>query len=68
MKIYKQMKARVKVNVIEEKKPLFGAAKKQYVTRQLSVEELAKVPPGAKEQQGYVIQELSVSKLALLSL
>ncbi len=68
VKIYKQMKARVKVNVIEEKKPLFGAAKKQYVTRQLSVEELAKVPPGAKEQQGYVIQELSVSKLALLSL
>ena len=68
VKIYKQMKARVKVNVIKKKKPLFGAAKKQYVTRQLSVEELAKVPPGAKEQQGYVIQELSVSKLALLSL
>ncbi|MCI9336592.1 MAG: hypothetical protein HFH93_03455 [Lachnospiraceae bacterium] len=68
VKIYKQMKARVKVNVIEEKKPLLGPAKKQYVTKQLGVEELVKVPADEKERQGYVIQELSVSKLALLTL
>ena len=42
--------------------------KKRYVTRQLTVEELASVPPGEKERQGYVIQELSVSKLALAAL
>lgn len=68
VKIYKQMKARVKVNVIEEKKPLLGPTKKQYVTKQLGVEELVKVPADEKERQGYVIQELSVSKLALLTL
>ncbi len=75
VKIYKQMKAKVKVNVIEEKKPLFGRTgkagevpKKRYVTKQLTVEELASVPPADKERQGYVIQELSVSKLALLGL
>lgn len=74
VKIYKQMKATVKVNVIEEKKPLFGfrpgggAGKKRYVTKQLAVEELVGIPLAAKERQGCVIQELSVSKLALLGL
>ena len=68
VKIYQQMKARVKVNVIEEKKTLLGKRKKQYVTRQLSVEELAAIPPARKESQGLVVQELSVSKLALLGL
>ncbi len=53
VKVYKQMKARVKVNVIEEKKPFFGGSRgrtahvpeKRYVTKQLTVEELASVPP-----------------------
>lgn len=82
MKIYKQMKGRVRVSVIEEKKSLFGigsrgpgkkdsagAAKKtgtkQYVTKQLTIEQLAAIPPGEKEKQGLVVQELSVSKLSL---
>lgn len=64
VRIYKQMKAKVKVNVIEEKK----RGGKRYVTKQLTVEELAKVPFGEKERQGYMIQELSVSKLALTTL
>lgn len=72
VKIYGQMKARVKVNLIEEKKPFpgFGGrpGKKRYVTRNFTVEELTRVPPEEKERQGYVIQELSVSKLALASL
>ena len=72
VKIYRQMKARVRVNVIEEKKPFFGkaggAGKKKYVTRLLTVEELAKIPPKEKEKRGYVIQELRVSKLALVTL
>lgn len=68
VKIYGQLKARVKVNVIEEKKNLFGRKKKEYVTRQLTVEELVRLTPAQKEKQGLVIQELSVSKLALLGL
>lgn len=76
VKVYKQMKARVKVNVIEEKKPFFGGNRgrtahvpeRRYVTKQLTVEELAGIPPAEKERQGCVIQELSVSKLALLGL
>lgn len=77
VKIYRQMKAKVRVNVLEEKKPFPGigsrkadvsGGKKRYVTKQLTVEELAGVPPQEKERQGYVIQELSVSKLALTAL
>lgn len=71
VKIYRQMKAKVRVNVLEEKKPgLRGeaGAVRQYVTRQFTVEELAGVSPGEKERKGYVIQELSVSKLALAAL
>ena len=65
MKVYRQLKARVKVNLIQEKKGLFGSGRKAYTTRVMPVEELVKIPPARKEQQGMVVQELSVSKLAL---
>lgn len=68
MKLLKQMKARIKVNLIEEKKKLFGGTKKEYVTKQLSVEELVAMPRSRKEAVGLVIQEISVSKLALAAL
>ena len=38
------------------------------MTRQFTVEELVNIAPAQKEKQGFVIQELSVSKLALGSL
>ncbi len=94
VKLYTQMKAKVKINVIEEKqrKSWFGIGtkrakawkarrkegaaeenvrrpgKKQYVTKQLTVEQLVRIPPEEKEKRGMVVQELSVSKLALAGL
>lgn len=68
VKLYRQMKARVKVNMIEDKKSLTGKITKRYVTKQLTVEELTALSPAGKEACGMVIQELSVSKLALLGL
>lgn len=68
VKLYKQMKARIKVNVIEEKKSLLGKSKKEYVTKQLTIEQLTEMTKEEKEACGLVIQELSVSKLALLGL
>ena len=65
---YKHMKARVKVNIIEEKKNLLGKKKKEYVTRNLTIDELVEMPVEEKERKGLVIQELSVSKLALMGL
>lgn len=68
VKLYGQMKAKVKVNVIEERKSPFGGRKREYVTKQLSVERLTAMTKEEKEACGMVIQELSVSKLALMAL
>ena len=67
VKLYKRLKVRIKVSVIEEKKLLFGKPKKQYVSKMITIDELVNMPPAQKEQQGMVVQELSVSKLALAS-
>lgn len=68
VKLYRQMKARVKVNLIEERKHLIGGRRKEYVTRILTVEELVGLTKQEKEACGLVIQELSVSKLSLMAL
>ena len=68
VKLYSQMKAKVRVNVIAEKKSLFGTARREYVTRQLSVEQLTGMSREEKEACGLVVQELSVSTLAIAGL
>ena len=50
-KIYKQLKARIKVNIIEEKKNLLGKKKKQYVTKILTIEQLTAMSKEEKEQR-----------------
>ena len=67
VKIYNQLKARVKISVIEEKKSLFGGRKKQYVTKMMTVEELAKMSVAEKEAEGVIVQELKVCKMALMT-
>ena len=66
-RIYKQIKMKVKVNVIAEKKSLTGKCNKVYTTRILPIEELVKMTPAEKEEKGMVIQELMCSKLALMT-
>lgn len=68
VKIYDRMKMRIKVNVIEEKRHLIGGKKKEYVTKQMHIDELVKMTPAEKEEKGLAIQEFCISKLALLSL
>lgn len=68
VKLYDHLKARIKVNVIEEKKPLFGKAKKEYVTKTLKIQELVGMSVSDKEKCGMVIQELRVSKLAMMTI
>ena len=68
VQIYKQLKARVKVNVIEDKHTITGKTRREYTTQTFTVEQLTAIPPAEKERKGLVIQELKVSKLAMLSL
>lgn len=67
VKIYKQLRAKVKINLLAEKKDRQGRAVREYVTKNLTVEELTKLSTQEKEAQGVVIQELAVSKFALMA-
>ena len=63
---YRQLKAKVKVSMLVQKKRLFGEAKTVYESRVLKLEELADMNLAKKKQCGMVIQELAMSKLALM--
>lgn len=68
VQIYKQMKARVRVSMIQEKKHLLGGKKKEYTTKYLTIEELVAMSKEEKETCGLVIQELKISKLNLVTI
>ena len=67
VKIYKQLKAKIKINLLQEKKDRQGRVQREYVTKNLSIEELTAMTPAKKEELGVVIQELAVSKFALMA-
>ena len=64
---YEQLKARVKVSVLEERKTLFGKTKTGYRTKVVHLYELAGWNLARKKKMGLVIQELMISKLALMT-
>ncbi|MCR4618123.1 MAG: hypothetical protein K5669_08065 [Lachnospiraceae bacterium] len=67
VQVLKQMRSKVRVGVIKEKKSLFGKKKKEYVTEFMSIPDLVSMSKEEKESVGLVIQELRVNKLALLT-
>jgi len=64
---YRQLKARVKVCLLVEKKRLFGQVRSEYENRVMKLEELVGMNLAQKKKRGVVVQELVLSKLALLS-
>ena len=66
---YLQLKAKVKVNCLETKKGLFGLGKPKrvYTTKMIPLAEFAKLSVAEKERDGIFIQELAISKLALMT-
>ena len=66
VKIYEQLKMKVKINIIEEKKSLTGKCKREYTTKVVSIHTLAQMSVTDKEAVGVVVQEISISKLALM--
>lgn len=65
-KTYLQLKARVKVSVLEEKKSLFGRAKTGYANKVMKLEEIVGMNLAQKKKCGMVVHELILSKLALM--
>ncbi|MDE5598931.1 MAG: hypothetical protein K2J04_14030 [Lachnospiraceae bacterium] len=64
---YMQLKAKVKISLLVEKKPLFGTKKSVYRTRVLSLDEFVRMNLAQKKKCGVIIQEIILSKLALMS-
>ena len=67
VQVLKQMRSKVRVSILKEKKHLFGKKTKEYTTAFMTVPELVAMSFDEKEAVGLVIQELRVNKLALLT-
>lgn len=64
---YEQLRAKVKVCLLAEKKNLFGRIKVGYETRLLKLSELAEMNLAQKKAKGLVIQEITLSKIAIMA-
>ena len=66
-KTYVQLKAKVKVSMLVPKKRFFGEVKMVYENKVIKLDELINMNLARKKQCGMVIQELALSKLALMA-
>ena len=64
---YKQLRAKVKVSILEEQKGLWGKKKVGYRTRTMKLDEFVSLNLAQKKKSGVVVQELILSKLALMT-
>ncbi len=64
---YNQLKIRIKYSVLVEKKTLFGKKKRVYDTKILKLDQFMEIPSSEKEKMGIMIQEIALSKLALIA-
>ena len=64
---YTQLKAKVKISLLVEKKPLLGTKKTVYQTQVLSLDEFVRMNLAQKKKYGIIIQEIIISKLALMA-
>ncbi len=64
---YEQLKIKLKISILTDKKGRQGKTRRVYREKILTLEELAEIPLAAKKRDGIVVQELILSKLALVS-
>lgn len=64
---YMQLKAKVKISLLVEKKPLFGKKKMVYRTKVFPLAGFAQMNLAQKKKYGVKIQEIILSKLGMMS-
>lgn len=64
---YQQLKARVKISILEERKGFWGKTKTGYQTRILPLAEFTDMSLARKKAKGVLVQELILSKLGLMA-
>ena len=62
-----QLKIRVKINVLEEKKTLFGKKKTVYVEKVYPLQKFVEINLAKKKASGVIIREIIISKLAMMT-
>ncbi len=67
LKIYDHIKMKVRFLEKSKKDGILGKNKREYVTQVLPIKKFAEISAAEKERRGIVIQEISVSKLALMT-
>lgn len=65
-KTYIQLKVKVKFNILEEKKGLFGKGKRVYTTKIVPLHKFMEMNLAKKKAGGVVIQEVVFPKMTLL--
>lgn len=63
----KQLKIKVKYIMVADKKTLLGGQKSVYETRSMRLEKFVCLTPREKENMGVQIQEIGISKFALMT-
>lgn len=64
---YLQLKARVKVSMLVEKRRLLGGSDVRYESKVMKLEEFVKMNLAQKKKSGVVVQELILSKLGVMT-
>lgn len=62
-----QLRTKVKVNILTEKKSLFRGKKQVYEEKILSLKELAEMNLARKKAAGVIIREIVISKLGMMT-
>lgn len=65
-KTYLQLKAKVKVSMLTQKKSLFGKEKVAYENKVMKLDEIVGMNLAQKKKCGMIIHELVLSKLAIM--
>ena len=67
-KTYRQLKIKVKVSILVEKKGFLGLgkAKRVYTSEVIPLDKFVAIPKEQKEREGILIQEIVINKLALM--
>ena len=64
---YEQLKVKLKISILVDRQGKGGKTERVYREKTVSLSELASIPLAQKKRDGIVVQELILSKLALVS-
>lgn len=65
--IFSQLRTRVKINVQEEKKSLFGRTSIGYTEKTIPLKEFAEINLARKKASGVIVREIVISKLGMMT-